>query len=137
MSNYDGLDEVFDVEPVEIEKSPPAKPPAPRASDKPEIQHDYETSRAQLHSLVMKGQEAIDGILEVARSSDHPRAYEVAGQLIKNTADVADKLIDLQKKMKDLDEQPKSGPTTVNNTMFVGSTAELQKLLKQNTKGNK
>ncbi|QPB07976.1 terminase small subunit [Synechococcus phage S-H38] len=137
MSNYDGLDEVFDVEPVEIEKSPPSKPPAPRASDKPEIQHDYETSRAQLHSLVMKGQEAIDGILEVARSSDHPRAYEVAGQLIKNTADVADKLIDLQKKMKDLDEQPKSGPTTVNNTMFVGSTAELQKLLKQNTKGNK
>ena len=137
MSNYDGLDEVFDVEPVEIEKSPPSKPPAPRASDKPEIQHDYATSRAQLHSLVMKGQEAIDGILEVARSSDRPRAYEVAGQLIKNTADVADKLIDLQKKMKDLDEQPKSGPTTVNNTMFVGSTAELQKLLKQNTKGNK
>lgn len=137
MSNYDGLDEVFDVEPVEIEKSPPSKPPVPRAADKPEIQHDYETSRAQLHSLVMKGQEAIDGILEVARSSDHPRAYEVAGQLIKNTADVADKLIDLQKKMKDLDEQPKSGPTTVNNTMFVGSTAELQKLLKQNTKGNK
>jgi hypothetical protein len=85
----------------------------------------------------MKGQEAIDGILDVARSSDHPRAYEVAGQLIKNVADVADKLIDLQKKMKDIDEKPRSSPTTVNNTMFVGSTSELAKLLKQNSKQTK
>jgi hypothetical protein len=85
------------------------------------------------------GQEAIDGILDVARSSDHPRAYEVAGQLIKNVADVADKLIDLQKKMKDIDEKAatKSGPTTVNNTMFVGSTSELAKLLKQSNKETK
>ena len=80
----------------------------------------------------MKGQEAVDGILDVARASDHPRAYEVAGQLIKNVADTADKLIDLQKKMKELDDEPKSkGPSTVNNTMFVGSTAELQKMLKK------
>jgi hypothetical protein len=86
-----------------------------------------------LHNLIMKGQEAVDGILDVARASDHPRAYEVAGQLIKNVADTADKLIDLQKKMKELDtdETKKSGPSTVNNTMFVGSAAELQKMLKQ------
>jgi hypothetical protein len=133
MSTYDGLDEVFDVEPTEIVE---AKPEVPQ-SQKPEIQQDYEVTRAQLHNLVMKGQEAIDGILDVARSSDHPRAYEVAGQLIKNVADVADKLIDLQKKMKDIDEKPRSSPTTVNNTMFVGSTSELAKLLKQNSKQTK
>lgn len=133
MSTYDGLDQVFDVEPTEIIESPKEVP----QSQKPEIQQDYEVTRAQLHNLVMKGQEAIDGILDVARSSDHPRAYEVAGQLIKNVADVADKLIDLQKKMKDIDEKPRSSPTTVNNTMFVGSTSELAKLLKQNTKETK
>jgi hypothetical protein len=80
----------------------------------------------------MKGQQAVDGILDVAEASDHPRAYEVAGQLIKNVADTADKLIDLQKKMKDLDaEDKKNTPSTVNNTMFIGSTAELQKMLKK------
>ena len=81
--------------------------------------------------IIEKGQEAINGILDVAQNSDHPRAYEVAGNLIKNVADISDKLVDLQKKMKDLDED-KKGPTTVtNNAMFVGSTAELQKMLKQ------
>ena len=79
----------------------------------------------------MKGQEAVDGILDVARASDHPRAYEVAGQLIKSVGDVTDKLIDLQGKMKELDKEEKKGPSTVNNTMFVGSTADLQKMLKQ------
>ena len=133
MSTYDGLDQVFDVESTEIVE---AKPEVLDRT-KPEIQQDYEITRAQLHSLVIKGQEAIDGILDVARSSDHPRAYEVAGQLIKNVADVADKLIDLQKKMKDIDEKPRSSPTTVNNTMFVGSTSELAKLLKQNSKETK
>ena len=134
MSTYDGLDEIFDVESTEIIES---KPQELTQTQKPEIQQDYEITRAQLHNLVMKGQEAIDGILDVARSSDHPRAYEVAGQLIKNVADVADKLIDLQKKMKDIDEKPRSSPTTVNNTMFVGSTSELAKLLKQNSKQTK
>lgn len=133
MSTYDGLDQVFDVEPTEIVESSKEVP----QNQKPEIQQDYEVTRAQLHNLVMKGQEAIDGILDVARSSDHPRAYEVAGQLIKNVADVADKLIDLQKKMKDIDEKPRSSPTTVNNTMFVGSTSELAKILKQNSKETK
>jgi hypothetical protein len=137
MSTFDGLDKVFDVEPTEIVVETEVKDIA--HSQKPELQQDYEVTRAQLHNLVMKGQEAIDGILDVARSSDHPRAYEVAGQLIKNVADVADKLIDLQKKMKDIDEKAatKSGPTTVNNTMFVGSTSELAKLLKQSNKETK
>ena len=86
----------------------------------------------------MKGQEAVDGILEVAQASAHPRAYEVAATTIKAVADTTDKLIDLQKKMKDLDsEEKKNSPSTVNNTMFVGSTAELQKMLKKEKEINK
>ena len=131
MSTFDGLNEVFGTEPAEIQKIVDEKPSL-KKSDSQDVKQDYEISRAQLHNLVMKGQEAVDGILDVARASDHPRAYEVAGQLIKNVADTADKLIDLQKKMKELDDEPKSkGPSTVNNTMFVGSTAELQKMLKK------
>lgn len=98
---------------------------------------DYEYTRANLYNLIEKGQEAINGILEVAQSSDHPRAYEVAGQLIKSVGDVSDKLLDLQKKMKDLDAPIKGGPTTVNNALFVGSTAELSKLIKQGLLNNK
>jgi hypothetical protein len=95
-------------------------------------QKDYEYSRAQLYKLIEKGQEAVSGILELAQESEHPRAFEVAGQLIKSVGDVTDKLLDLQKKMKDLEApQKKSGPQTVNNALFVGSTAELQKMLKQ------
>ena len=102
------------------------------ASDVPnDQQKDYEYSRAQLYRLVEKGQEAVDGILEIAQESGHPRAFEVAGQLIKSVADTADKLIDLQKKMKDIEAPAKNGPTTVNNSLFVGSTAELSKLIKQ------
>jgi hypothetical protein len=99
-------------------------------------QKDYEYSRANLYSLISKGQEAIDGILELAQQSNHPRAYEVAGQLIKSVGDVNDKLLDLQKKMQDLDS-PQKGPTTVNNSLFVGSTAELSKLIKQGLLNNK
>jgi len=98
-------------------------------------QKDYEYSRGQLYSLISKGQEAVDGILEIAQESGHPRAFEVAGQLIKSVADTTDKLIDLQKKMKDLDA-PQKGPTTVNNSLFVGSTAELSKLIKQGLLNN-
>ena len=131
MSTFDGLNEVFGTEPAEIQKVVDEKPSL-KKSDSQDVKQDYETTRAQLHNLVMKGQEAVDGILDVARASDHPRAYEVAGQLIKNVGDVADKLIDLQKKMKELDaEEKKSGPSTVNNTMFIGSTADLQKMLKK------
>ena len=85
----------------------------------------------------MKGQEAVDGILDVARASDHPRAYEVAGQLIKNVGDVADKLIDLQKKMKELDDDQTKITNNTTNALFVGSTAELQKMLKQQKEINK
>jgi hypothetical protein len=98
-------------------------------------QKDYEYSRSQLYKLVEKGHEAVDGILEIAQESGHPRAFEVAGQLIKSVGDVTDKLIDLQKKMRDLDA-PQKGPTTVNNSLFVGSTAELSKLIKQGLLNN-
>lgn len=100
--------------------------------DLDQIQKDYEYSRGNLYSLVEKGQEAINGILELAQESDSPRAYEVAGQLIKSVADTTDKLIDLQKKMKDLHENQPKGPTNVTNALFVGSTTELSKLLKNN-----
>jgi len=92
---------------------------------------DYEYSRTQFYNLIEKGQEAVDGILDVAGDSQHPRAYEVAGQLIKHIADTTDKLVDLQKKMKDLDED-KTVKQVTNNSLFVGSTADLQKMLKAN-----
>ena len=96
-----------------------------------DIKKDYDYTRGNLYSLIEKGQEAINGILELAGESEMPRAYEVAGQLIKNVADATDKLMDLQKKLKDIDETKSSkGPTNVTNALFVGSTAELSKLLK-------
>ena len=98
---------------------------------KTEIEKDYEYTRGNLYSIIEKGQEAINGILELAQESEMPRAYEVAGQLIKSVSDATDKLMDLQKKLKDVEEETKQkGPSTVNNALFVGSTAELQKLLK-------
>tara|TARA_B000000565_G_C23683405_1_gene339024 strand:+ start:93 stop:524 length:432 start_codon:yes stop_codon:yes gene_type:complete len=135
---FDGLNDAFGTEPSELQKHVEKVKPVLKKTDNEDVQQDYEVSRASLHSLVMKGQEAVDGILEVAQASDHPRAYEVAGQLIKNVADTADKLIDLQKKMKELDsEDKKNAPSTVNNTMFIGSTADLQKMLKKQKEINK
>ena len=96
-----------------------------------DIKKDYDYTRGNLYSLIEKGQESINGILELAQESEMPRAYEVAGQLIKNVGDITDKLLDLQKKVKDIEEDKPKGPTTVNNALFVGSTAELAKLLKQ------
>ena len=100
-----------------------------------DIKKDYEYTRGNLYSLIEKGQEAINGILQLAQESEMPRAYEVAGQLIKNVADATDKLMDLQKKLKNIEEdkQPR-GPTNVTNALFVGSTAELAKLLKKQSK---
>jgi ATP sulfurylase len=96
-----------------------------------EVEKDYEYTRGNLYSLIEKGQEAINGILELAQESEMPRAYEVAGQLIKNVADATDKLMDLQKKLKDIKEDKNSkSPTNVTNALFIGSTAELSKLLK-------
>ena len=99
------------------------------------ISKDYEYTRGNLYSIIEKGQEAINGILELAQESEMPRAYEVAGQLIKNVADATDKLMDLQKKLKEVNEEEKvKGPSTVNNALFVGSTSELSKLLKAQSK---
>ena len=104
---------------------------------KDDIEKDYEYTRGNLYSIIEKGQEAINGILELAQESEMPRAYEVAGQLIKSVSDATDKLMDLQKKLKDVNEEEKSkGPNTVNNALFVGSTAELQKILKSGLKDN-
>ena len=98
---------------------------------------DYEYTRGELYSLIDQGQEAVRGALEVAQESGHPRAFEVAVNAMKNVADMTDKLADLHKKMKDLDED-KSGPSKVtNNAMFVGSTSELQKMLKQMNGGKR
>ena len=94
-----------------------------------EIRKDYEYTRGNLYSIIEKGQQAIDGILDVAEQSDMPRAYEVAGQLIKSVSDATDKLMTLQQKLKDVEEEVK-GPTNVTNALFVGSTSELTKMLK-------
>jgi len=103
-----------------------------------EIKKDYDYTRANLYSLIEKGQEAINGIMDLAAESDQPRAYEVAGQLIKSVGDVTDKLIDLQKKLKDIEESPSKTPSSVtNNAVFVGSTSELSKLLKKGFLNNK
>tara|TARA_B100001109_G_scaffold45102_1_gene36216 strand:- start:1861 stop:2283 length:423 start_codon:yes stop_codon:yes gene_type:complete len=129
------LDNAFNITPTEVEvdsvevKEPVGiqKPPI----TKDDITRDYEYTRGNLYSIIEKGQEAIDGILELAQESDMPRAYEVAGQLIKSVSDATDKLMDLQKKLKDVNEEQQSkGPNTVNNALFVGSTAELAKLIK-------
>ena len=113
--------------------------PVPPKVERDDISKDYEYTRANLYSLIEKGQEAINGIMELAGESASPRAYEVAGQLIKNVADTTDKLVDLQKKMKDIEGESEKSTTknVTNNALFVGSTAELQKLLKQGFLNNK
>ena len=95
-----------------------------------DISTDYVTTRSNLKDLVAKGTEALDGILELAKESEHPRAYEVVGQMLKIVAETNRDLIDLQKNMKELAKKEKTGPTSVTNALFVGSTHELQKLLK-------
>ena len=102
---------------------------------KSDIERDYEYTRGNLYSIIEKGQEAINGILDVAEQSDMPRAYEVAGQLIKSVSDATDKLMTLQQKLKDVNkEEEAKGPTNVTNALFVGSTADLQKMLKEQSK---
>ena len=102
-------------------------------TDKNDIQRDYEYSRANMYSIIEKGQEAINNVLELAQETESARAYEVVGQLIKNVSDATEKLIDLQKKLRDIEDPKKSNsPTNVTNALFVGSTAELSKLLKAN-----
>ena len=130
MNPFEGLDKAFGSEPSELQKHVEKVKPSLKKSEQEDVISDYETSRANLHNLVMKGQEAVDGIMDVARASDHPRAYEVAALMIKNVGDVTDKLIDLQRKMKDLDAEDKRVTNNTTNAMFVGSTSDLQKMLK-------
>jgi len=129
---FDELNDAFnvsgDIVPTESTEVGISKPERHERND---IEKDYEYTRGNLYSIIEKGQEAINGILELAQDSEMPRAYEVAGQLIKSVSDATDKLMDLQKKLKDVEEEKQSkGPNTVNNALFVGSTAELAKMLK-------
>ena len=127
-----GLDEVFNVdESPEAEVIP--KTNKLHLSKGEDVDKDYEYARGNLYSLIDKGQEAVNGALDLAMSSDHPRAYEVAGQLIKHVGDVADKLMALQKDKKNVKEEGAKKVVT-NNAFFMGSTADLQKMLKQASK---
>lgn len=131
---YDNLNDAFNIdgEIVSVEKESNVEKIEKISSSSEDVKKDYEYTRGNLYSLIEKGQEAINGILELAQESEMPRAYEVAGQLIKNVADATDKLMDLQKKLKEVEEDKQvRGPTNVTNALFVGSTAELSKLLKQ------
>ena len=109
----------------------PVNTPIPIRTVGEDVDKDYEYQRENFYNLVEKGSVAIDGILELAKEGEHPRAYEVAGNLIKQVAEVAEKLGDLQEKMRKLKEVPETGPKNVTNALFVGSTAELQKMLKE------
>ena len=109
----------------------PKKPIIPRPPDNFEdAEADYKYSRENFYNLVERGQDAITGILDLAKESEHPRTYEVAGQLIKTVSEVTERLADLQEKMKRLKEVPDNAPRSVTNALFVGSTKELQALLK-------
>jgi|TARA_B110000444_G_C18788435_1_gene571214 hypothetical protein len=117
---------------TEIVEKKEFTPVVPRVEDKnkEDIDNDYKYSRESYFNLIEKGQEAIQGILDIAAEGQHPRAYEVVGQLIGQVGGTVDKLQDLQKKLKDLKEVPKSATSNIKNALFVGSTAELQKMLK-------
>ena len=121
---------------VELAKSEPVeKKVIPRPQETDDIENDYKYQRENFYNLVERGTDAIDGILEIAKESEHPRTYEVAGNLIKQVAEVTEKLGELQEKMKRLKEVPNNAPKSVTNALYVGSTAELQKLLKGKKNG--
>ena len=121
---------VFDPVETAIQQNNIVVPKKVVKSNEDDIENDYKYQRENFYGLVERGQDAIDGILELAKEGEHPRAYEVAGNLIKQVAEVAEKLGDLQEKMRKLKEVPNSAPKNVTNALFVGSTAELQKMLK-------
>jgi len=136
-NQFDSINDTLDVEVQAGEIVKETKKELKKISGQEDHLKDYEYTRGNLYSLIEKGQEAINGILELAQEGQQPRSYEVVGQLIKSVGDVSDKLLDLQQKMKDLNKEEKaSSPTTVNNALFVGSTAELQKMLKEGLKKN-
>ena len=128
MSTYDSIDEALNTDMVKVDTASEVKVP-----EKPdEVQKDYEYTRGNLYSLIEKGQEALNGIMEVADQQGSARAYEVACQIIKSVADTTDKLMDLQKKVKEVEEEnQKTTNNVTNNAVFVGSTSDLSKMLKQ------
>ena len=127
MNLEDNMEELLNMEVEHVEK-----PPAPRVkSHEDDRKKDYEYTRGELYSLIEQGQEAVQGALEVAQESGHPRAYEVAVAAMKHVSEMTEKLQALHKNMKDLDEEKKGPKNVTNNAMFVGSTTELQKMLKQ------
>ena len=132
----DKVNEILGIEPIPTLESIVKidNPPVPRINDttKADIDNDYEYSRENYYNLIEKGQQAIEGILEIAKEGQHLRAYEVAGQLIASVAGTVDKLQDLQKKLKELKNLPKTASPQIKNALFVGSTKELQQLLKRN-----
>src|SRR5210317_1880462 len=134
----DKVNEILGIDKKEPVEQKNFKAPVPRKEDKEsaDVDNDYKYSRENYYNLIERGQEAIEGILDIAREGQHPRAYEVAGQLIGQVGQTVDKLQDLQKVLKDLKELPKPANANIKNALFVGSTAELQKMLKkdENTK---
>ena len=119
------IDKTFEVEVLPKKTSTEVLVPEDKGPD-----IDFETGRKNLYNLLDKGNEAIDGILGLAKEGEHPRAYEVAGQLIKTVSEVSQNLLDLQDKLKKIKDIPDKGPKNVTNALFVGSTTELQKMLK-------
>ena len=136
MSSFDSIDEALNIE-SEIVPTPKGEKNELKKVNGQDVDKDYDYTRGNLYSLIEKGQEAINGIMEVAGETASPRAYEVAGQLIKSVADTTDKLADLHKKVKDIEEDnPKKQSTVTNNALFVGSTSELSKMLKDGLLNN-
>ena len=130
------LDKTFNIESTEITHEVEVESLRPVEVEneldiKRDIRKDYQYSRGNIYSIIEKGQEAINGALEMAQETESPRAYEVTGQLIKSVADATEKLLDIQKKLKDIEEIKDTGPSNVTNALFVGSTAELTKFIKQ------
>ena len=132
-SSVDVLDNVLGI--TDVVETSTSTVTLPNVKVPEEVDNDYKYQRENFYRLVERGQDAIDGILELAKESEHPRSYEVAGNLIKQVADVTEKLGDLQVKMQKLKEVPNNAPKSVTNALYVGSTAELQKLLKGKKNG--
>jgi len=136
-NTFNKLDNTFNITEVDIDISPSSSEFIIQ-SDKDDITTDYEYTRSKYYQILERGNQALNSALEVAQNTDHPRAYEVVGQLLKHNADIVDKLLDLQKKLRELNNENniKNSTTITNNSLFVGSTAELQKLLKSQKNKN-
>ena len=134
MTNFDPIDEALN---IEVSRTPKISNVKKEDTSDNDVSKDYDYTRANLYSLIEKGQETLNGIMELAGDSASPRAYEVAGQIIKSVADTTDKLMDLQKKVKEVEEEKtKTTNNVTNNALFVGSTSELSKMLKQGILNN-